>query len=102
MPTQHHSFHLHMSKKKQKNVLDRIVGVAAFLYPMTALPQIILVFRGEVDGVSIVSWVGFLIFSSLFLIYGLVHRIKPMIVTNVLWVSVDSLIIFGVVAHQMM
>jgi hypothetical protein len=39
---------------------------------------------------------GFIGFSALFLAYGLIHRIAPMIITNILWLAVDSLVIIGV------
>ncbi len=101
MSRQHHAFYVHLSKKKQKDLFDKLVGVAAFLYPLSSLPQMVLVFQGSTDGVSVVSWLGFAAFSTLFLVYGLVHKIRPVIVTNFLWVLVDLFIVFGTLTHRM-
>lgn len=102
MPTQHHSLHIHLSKQKRKDLLDKIVGISAFLYPMSGIPQVVLVFKGETAGVSVLSWLGFMFFSTLFLLYGIVHKIKPLIVTNVLWLIVDGFVVFGTLTHHMM
>ena len=74
--------------------------MAAFVYPLTGVPQIYEVFRGNISGVSAAAWLGFIVFSILFLAYGVVHRIKPMVITNALWLVVDSLVIIGVIVHS--
>ena len=71
------------------------------MYPLTGVPQIYEVFHGNISGVSIMAWLGFIIFSVLFLVYGIIHNIKPMVVTNALWVFVDSLVVVGVLVHIM-
>lgn len=101
MSRQHHILHIHLSKKKQKNLLDNIVAVAAFVYPMSGLPQVMLVFQGRTEGVSVGSWSMFVAFSLLFLIYGMIHRIKPMVVTNFLWILVDMFVVIGTLTHRM-
>jgi uncharacterized protein with PQ loop repeat len=102
MSRQNHILHFHISKKKQINWLDKIAIIAAFLYPLTGLPQVITVMKGDVDGVSIWSWLGFMVFSLFFLIYGSVHKIKPMIITNALWVIVDGLVVLGILMNRML
>lgn len=95
-------FHVHLSKKKRRTSFDKLVGVAAFAYPLSGLPQAMLVFQGSTDGVSLTSWVFFALFSVLFLIYGIIHKIKPIIVTNLLWLLVDIFIVIGTITHRMM
>jgi uncharacterized protein with PQ loop repeat len=94
--------HVHLSKKKKRTILDKIVAVASYIYPLSGIPQLILVYKGEVDGVSVISWISFACFSALFLMYGVVHKIKPMIVLNFLWLSIDILIVLGALTHRMM
>lgn len=95
MSRQNPIIHTHLSKKKRLTLFDKIIILAAFLYPLSGLPQVIEVFNGHTDGVSLWSWLGFICFSALFLAYGLVHKIAPMIITNILWIAVDSLVIIG-------
>ena len=99
MSRQNHLVHSHLQKKKRLTLFDKIIILAAFLYPMSGLPQVVQVFQGQVDGVSLLSWLSFILFSALFLSYGLIHKITPMIVTNILWLAVDGLVVVGVLVH---
>lgn len=92
--------HLHLNKKKNRALLDKVVSSASYIYPLSGLPQLLLVFGGEIEGVSVVSWVMFASFSALFLAYGIVHKVKPMIVVNLLWLVMDILIVLGTLIHR--
>lgn len=74
--------------------------MGSFVSPVTGLPQAIDVFHGNAAGVSLVSWSGFVVFSLLFLLYGLVHKVKPMIVSNFLWLGVELSVITGLLLHN--
>ena len=102
MSRQNHLLHFHISKKRQLNWFDKAAVIAAFLYPLSGLPQVIEVFQGNTEGVSITSWLGFVAFSVFFMIYAVIHKIKPMIITNALWLVIDGLVLFGVLAHKML
>lgn len=97
MSRQNHIVHAHLSGKKQLTMFDKTIILAAFMYPLSGLPQVIEVFNGHTDGVSLLSWFGFIGFSALFLTYGLIHKIAPMIITNILWLAVDCLVIVGLI-----
>lgn len=99
MSRQNHILHFHISKKRQISWLDKTAIVAAFAYPLSGLPQVVEVFKGNIDGVSVLSWLGFMVFGLFFLVYGMVHKIKPMIITNASWLVVDGLVVSGVVIH---
>lgn len=88
-------FHLHLSRKYQLSLFDKIAMVAAVLYPLSTVPQVISVFQGSVAGISIYTWTGYVFFAALFLFYGIVHKIKLMIITNALWLAVDILVVAG-------
>ena len=90
----------HVSKKKRRALIDRAAIVASFLYPLTGVPQVIEVFGGNIAGVSILSWAGFSLFSVFFVLYGLMHKVRPMIISNTIWFIVDILIIVGVLVHR--
>lgn len=101
MSRQNHILHFHISKTRRLNAFDKIAVIAAFAYPLTGIPQVISVLRGESSGISLPSWFGFIIFAAFFLVYGVVHRIKPMIITNALWLLVDCLVVAGVIIQRM-
>ena len=90
------STHLKETKKKKTvadMLLDRVVMVISILYPLSAVPQLIEIIHGNSAGVSVLSWLSFFTCASLFLIYGLRHRVMPMIISNSLWVVVDGLVV---------
>lgn len=92
-----HHAHLETKKGKSKSTgdraLDRIVMVVSILYPLSAVPQLIEIIHGNAAGVSVLSWLSFFACASLFLIYGLRHRVAPMIISNSLWVVIDGLVV---------
>lgn len=99
---------LHIATKKKplpKNLhpytnFDRLVLVVAVLYPFSSFPQLVTVFSGKTEGVSLLTWVFFLICSALFLVYGVRRRVPPMIVSNSLWLVMDAIVITGLVMHS--
>jgi uncharacterized protein with PQ loop repeat len=95
MSRENPAFHKHIQKKKKLTTFDIIVTIASFLYPLSSIYQVIQIFQGSTAGVSLYSWVSFAAFSSIFLIYGLKHRITPMIITNSIWLLMDSLVVVG-------
>lgn len=99
MSRQHPVVHVHL-RGKQKLTLFDIINVAFFAYPLSGLPQVIGVLGGNIEGVSVLSWGGFMLFSSLFFVYGVKHRVIPMIITNGLWVLVDSVTVVAVLIKR--
>lgn len=85
---------------KRDTVFDRLVLLVSVLYPLSALPQMITIFKGNIDGVSIASWAGFFVCAGIFLIYGLRHKVWPMIVSNMLWVVVDGIVVVGIISYR--
>jgi uncharacterized protein with PQ loop repeat len=99
MTHQDHLAQQHISKKKRLKLLDKIAIVVAFLYPMSGIPQMWEVMNGSTEGVSLLSWVGFMTFSLFFFIYGIVHKIKPIIITNFLWIVIDAVVVISILVR---
>lgn len=85
--------------KKKMTPLDQIVLLVSVGYPLSALPQAVQVFQGNAEGVSIISWLSFLICASLFLAYGLKNKVFPMIISNTLWIAMDGLVVVGLLRY---
>lgn len=98
----HTPIHIATKKKPLKKnthpftALDKIVLFVSVLYPFSALPQAIAVFSGKTEGVSVLSWMVFLLCATLFLVYGVRRHVPPMIVSNSIWIVMDALVIIGV------
>ena len=104
MPHSDHYIHVKRPKlfKKKLTPFDAVVMCVSVAYPLSALPQAISVFQGHAEGVSLISWLSFLACATLFLVYGLKNKVYPMIVSNTLWIAMDSLVVIGIVAQTHM
>jgi len=100
MPRPNHIIHEHIARKWRKSFFDDIITAAAIIYPMTGLPQVIEVFSGNTVGVSLLSWIGFTLFSALFLVYGIMNKLRPIIITDSLWLVVNSLVVIGILLNS--
>lgn len=81
--------------------IDMLVNVAAVVHPLTALPQVYDIYSTHnVAGISLWTWLGFMFIGFVFLAYGLAHRLKPIILTQLLWFIVDAMVIIGVLLYK--
>lgn len=77
------------------------MSVAAVLFPLMALPQVYEIYsKHNVAGVSLLSWVAFMALGLIFLAYGILHKIKPFIVTQILWFIIDFLMVGGILLYR--
>ncbi len=83
-----------------KRFVDRAVYIAGILGPVMTLPQLwkIWVVKNAA-GVSLFSWASFLAAAVIWLVYGILHKDKPIIVNYALWVILEALIVVGVVLY---
>jgi len=95
-----HSVHRHIKRKKKipkkKSEIDRLIYFAVVIGPLLTLPQVYSIWVQGQKGVSIISWVAYLIASVIWLIYGIKHKDKPIITVEVAWIILEILIIIGV------
>ena len=96
-------YHLqkYLTKKKETALVDRLMSAAAVIHPLTATPQVYTIYSTHnVSGVSLWTWLGFMTLGMIFLAYGILHKIKPFIVTQVLWFIIDLSIVLGVIIYR--
>ncbi|PLS80575.1 hypothetical protein CYG49_04885 [Candidatus Saccharibacteria bacterium] len=94
-------FDLHFDRKKQLTAIDKSMAVAAVVQPLMTLPQVIQIFTTQnVTGISLLTWVAYLVLGLVFLAYGIAHSIKPLIVTQILWFTVDLLVVVGIIIYR--
>ena len=78
-------------------LLDNICMITAVIMPLTALPQVYKIWKYQiVAGVSIWMWISYSILIMPMLLYGIVHKVKQLVVLNALWLLMDSFIIIGI------
>ncbi len=108
----HPRHHLHIRKRIQIQnqqyphpnrgirLLDHMIIAIAILGPIATLPQLLRILdTQDSSGLSFLTWSGYLIFSAIWLIYGIVHHEKPIIITNSLYLTVNIAIISAMVYY---
>ena len=96
-------FHIRVRRKEYpsrdqlKNAFDKFIYVVVFLVPIMNLPQLFQIYSSHnAAGVSLVSWTSFSIFSFIWLIYGAIHKDKPLIIMNAVLMVIQAYIAYGV------
>lgn len=98
--TMRHTLHPH-HKIKKNDKIDTLALIVGIVQPLATLPQIYIVYSSQdASEVSLFMWTGFNIASVVLLVYGLKHKLAPIIWAQVLWLAVQtpmmlSVFIFG-------
>ena len=75
-----------------------MVGVVG---PFTVLPQIYSIFTEKsAAGVSLLTWVLIFIVTFPWILYGIAHKEKSIIVSFILWEVVNLLVVVGVIMYR--
>lgn len=91
-------------KKNTVSTSNKVIGYLmyafAVLTPLSNLPQISQLFSTKVTaGLSISTWTLYLVLGLIPLTYAIVNNIRPLIVSNVLWIFVDAIMIYGIIVY---
>ena len=95
-----HIMHIPRSKKERQShtVVDTLALLVGFLQPLMTVPQIIVVFQAQnASQLSIITWVAYDIASVVLLTYGIIHKLKPIVVAQTVWLIVQSVLIFAII-----
>lgn len=96
------SFHFfkHRFTKSEVSTVDKAMTVVAVIHPLSALPQVIEIFATRnAIGVSLTTWLLFMLIGIVFMLYAIVHSIKPMILNQIIWFVMDFLVVIGVLMY---
>jgi len=109
MVQESHGMH-HAHKRKRRNdyphkepwkrFLDKAIYVVALTGVVMTVPQVYKIWVGQnAAGVSALSWGVYGIVAVFWLLYGIAHKEKPIIVTNVFWILLDISIVIGTMLY---
>ncbi|PID32249.1 hypothetical protein CR970_01530 [Candidatus Saccharibacteria bacterium] len=81
--------------------IDRVVYIAAIIQPLTTLPQVYSIYSTRVvAGISLLTWVLYLLVGMVFLVYGIKHMLRPIILNQVLWSCLQISVIVGILLYR--
>ena len=83
-----------------RNFFDIGIYVVSVLGPLLTIPQVTKIwFNQTAEGVSVIAWSGFLVAAIFWLFYGMVHKEKPIIITNCLWIVLELFVVIGALKY---
>lgn len=104
--------HLHIRKRTSrklgpyphpnafKRFLDHFMYVVAIGGPLSTLPQVFQVFETrDVSSLSFTTWGLWFLLSIIWLIYGVVHKDIPIIISQTLYVALNGIIVVMIFAY---
>jgi uncharacterized protein with PQ loop repeat len=81
--------------------LDKILRALSIVTLLMTVPQVLTIWIGRnVGGVSLVSWVAYLVSAGLWFIYGLQKHDKTIYLACIGWILLDAAIVAGVIVHR--
>lgn len=77
--------------------LDGLIYIVGILGPVLTIPQVYAIWViKDASGVSGLTWSAYLVFAFFWLLYGIVHKEKPIIISNCLWIVTEIIIVVGI------
>ncbi len=85
---------------KFKRFMDKAIFVVGIFGPLMTIPQVMKVWLNKnVSGISPITWSAFIFIASFWLCYGILHKEKPIIITQSLWFTMHLSILAGVIIY---
>ncbi len=100
-----HKYERKQGLKKQRRsqyivFLDKLTFIVGIIGPFTVLPQIYSIFTTKsATGVSLVTWSLIFIVTFPWILYGMAHKEKNIIVSFILWEVVNLAVVVGVLLY---
>ncbi len=99
MPSRTPAIHHQHKRKRTKDVhpiIDKLVYLAAIISPAMTIPQVLKIWvEQNASGISVITWVTYLLVSVIWMIYGIAHKERSIIFSNLLWLIMNPAIIIG-------
>lgn len=96
----HHVIRRTRTKHERGNIvslMDRMAYLMGIVTVLVNIPQLVAIWTSpDTQGVSLISWIGFFLGSCFWVIYGLLHKERPIIVMNAALMVVQGCIVIGI------
>lgn len=86
---------LPQSKDGQHKTINTLAYVIGVVGNFAVIPQIIKAWQGPAPGLAVLTWLMFIGFGVIWLIYAVVHKQKPLIFAQVVGLSANSMVVIG-------
>lgn len=99
--------HLHIRKREPypartmgKRLLDDAVFAAGVIGPLSTIPQVLKIYLLQnATGVSAFSWGVWAILDLPWVLYGIVHKERPITITYIMWFLANTAVFIGAIIY---
>ena len=85
---------------KWLRAIDSLVFIVAMFGVVMTVPQVLEIWTTRsAASVSLISWIAYTIGALFWIVYGLLHREKPIIAIYVLYAILDGLVVLGILLY---
>ena len=90
------------NKKIQQNQsINKLIYFVSLAYPATAIPQLIKVYTThDVQSLALSTWLLYVLFGVIYLLYAITKKIRPLAIEGALWVGVYVLMVVAILLFQ--
>ena len=93
----HAHAHKHLLKNKHRSKFDNFIYIFAFTTPLFEIPQLVSIVSAKSAGnVSLITWAYLAVSSLAWLIYGVKKKMRPLVVSYILYVIVEFSIVIAI------
>ena len=88
-------------KDQSTGGLERVLGPLSIATMLTTVPQVINVWVAHnASGVSLVSWLSYLVAACLWFVHGLQKHDRSIYLACIGWIVIDGAVVIGIIARQ--
>lgn len=94
------TIHSYPAGTRTLRLLDKIVYAAGFIAILMMLPQLRLIFvEKDAGGLLPLTWITLALLNIPWIVYGFVHKERPIVIVYTLWIVVNILVFVGAVLY---
>lgn len=80
--------------------MDRAIYLIGIIGPVMTIPQVAEIWINKnASGVSAITWSSYVFVNIFWIIYGVMHKEKPIIITYLAWLFMNSLVATGALLY---
>lgn len=84
-----------------KRNFDKFILFAGTIGPLMAIPQLYKIYSSQdASGISFISFTAYAFFNVMWVIYGVLHKEKPIIIVYILWFIMNTSVATGVLLYN--
>ncbi len=81
--------------------VEKCMWLVAIVAPLSTIPQILDIYTTHrVMGISLLTWIMYALIPIFWLVYGVAHKDKYIMINNVLWFIVSSVVVVGILVFR--